>query len=161
MLNEQEHDCRIRLKDTHYKEYSNYSLLGCESYEACAKIYIQYCEYKQFGDMIPLFKEEFCTDIVERIGYYDKNNQLCAFTLAHLFPSANCAYASYFAWNYQNPKLGMGNIANKNEIARYKRLGYDYYYLGPAMPYKAKLQGYEIADVSKTYKFKNNQVIWH
>ena len=46
MLNEMEHDCRIRLKDTNYKEYSNYSILGEESYEACAKIYIQYCEYK-------------------------------------------------------------------------------------------------------------------
>ena len=152
MLNEQEHDCRIRLKDTHYKEYSNYSLLGCESYEACAKIYIQYCEYKQFGDMIPLFKEEFCMDIAERIGYYDKNNQLCAFTLAHLFPSANCAYATYFAWNYRNPKLGMGNIANKNEIARYKRLGYDYYYLGESSDYKAKLDGYEISDFFKTWQ---------
>ena len=42
MLNEMEHDCRIRLKDTNYKEYSNYSILGKESYEACAKIYIQY-----------------------------------------------------------------------------------------------------------------------
>ena len=33
--------------------------------------------------------------------------------------------------------------------------------LGPAMPYKQKLQGYEIADVSNTYKFVNNQIIWH
>tara|TARA_B100001057_G_scaffold438208_1_gene470566 strand:+ start:197 stop:532 length:336 start_codon:yes stop_codon:yes gene_type:complete len=111
--------------------------------------------------MIPLFKEEFCSDICERIGYYDKNNQLCAFTVSFLFPSANSAYATYFAWDYQNPKLGMGNIANKNEIARYKRLGYDYYYLGPEMSYKEKLQGYEIADVSKTYKIENGKVTWH
>ena len=76
--------------------------------------------------MIPLFKEEFCADIAERIGYYDKNNQLCAFTVSFLFPSASSAYATYFAWDYQNPKLGMGNIANKSEIARYKRLGYEY-----------------------------------
>ena len=161
MLNEMEHDCRIRLKDTNYKEYPNYSLLGEYSYEACAKIYIQYCEYKQFGDMIPLFKEEFCADIAERIGYYDKDNHLCAFTVSFLFPSANSAYATYFAWDYKNPKLSMGNVANKSEIARYKRLGYEYYYLGPAMPYKQKLQGYEIADVSNSYKFVNNRITWH
>ena len=161
MLNEMEHDCRIRLKDTNYKEYPNYSLLGEYSYEACAKIYIQYCEYKQFGDMIPLFKEEFCADIAERIGYYDKDNQLCAFTVSFLFPSANSAYATYFAWDYKNPKLSMGNVANKSEIARYKRLGYEYYYLGPAMPYKQKLKGYEIADVSNSYKFVNNRITWH
>ena len=55
----------------------------------------------------------------------------------------------------------MGNNANKKEIAKYKRLGYDYYYLGPTMSYKEKLQGYEIADVSKTYKIENGKVTWH
>ena len=68
-----EHDCRIRLKDTNYKEYSNYSILGEESYEACAKIYIQYCEYKQFGDMIPLFKEEFNAK-QEAVAWFKEDN---------------------------------------------------------------------------------------
>ena len=85
----------------------------------------------------------------------------------YLFFISKCRvqHTTYFAHGIiQNPKLSMGSIANKNEIARYKRLGYDYYYLGPAMPYKQKLQGYEIADVVKSYKFVNNRIIgikWH
>ena len=43
-------------------------------------------------------------------------------------------------------KLGLGHVANKNEIALYKRLGYDYYYLGESSDYKSKLQGYEISN---------------
>ena len=48
--------------------------------------------------------------------------------------------------NYKNKKLGLGHVANKNEIALYKRLGYDYYYLGESSDYKSKLQGYEISN---------------
>ncbi|GIS09210.1 MAG: hypothetical protein CM15mP113_3400 [Pseudomonadota bacterium] len=94
-----EFDLRIQTKREIFKLF----LLGEYSYEACAKIYIQYCEYKQFGDMIPLFKEEFCADIAERIGYYDKDN--------HLLPSQYFFYSqvltqhiAYFAWDYKNPK---------------------------------------------------------
>jgi arginyl-tRNA--protein-N-Asp/Glu arginylyltransferase len=160
MLNEMECDCRIRLKDTNYKE-TNYVLLEPDAYEECVQIYIKYCQYKQFGDMIPLFKEEFSLDIAERIGYTDKDNRLCAFSVIWKLPSVNSLYTSYFAWDYLNPELRIGNKSVRSEIARYKRLGYDYYYLGPAMPYKKQLQGYEIADVTKTFKFKNNHVIWH
>ena len=98
--------------------------------------------------------------ITERVGYYDKENQLCAFTLVWKLPSVNSVYASYFAWDYKNPKLSIGNVANKNEIARYKRLGYDYYYLGTAMDYKTKLQGFELVNVRDTYYFKNGKIIW-
>ena len=55
----------------------------------------------------------------------------------------------------------MGNIANKNEIARYKRLGYDYLYLGGYCEYKTKLQGYELVNVKNTYKIKDGKVTWH
>ena len=156
-----EWDVRINLKNTNYSEYSNYALLSPDSYQKCVSIYIDYVNYKKFPQMFPLFEEEFKLDIIERVGYYDNQNELCAFTLVWKLPSVNSTWASYFAWDYKNPKLSMGNIANKSEIARYKRLGYEYYYLGPAMPYKQKLQGYEIADVSNSYKFENNRITWH
>ena len=155
-----EWDCRIRLKDTNYKEYSNCSLLEPSSYDACVRIYVAYAEHKKFPQMFPLFYEDFTNPITERVGYYDKNNQLCAFTLVWRLPSVNSVYASYFAWDYKNPKLSMGNIANKNEIARYKRLGYDYYYLGTAMEYKTKLQGFELVNVRDTYYFKDGKIYW-
>tara|TARA_Y100000589_G_scaffold171970_1_gene163259 strand:+ start:426 stop:947 length:522 start_codon:yes stop_codon:yes gene_type:complete len=156
-----EWDVRINLKNTDYKEYSNCSLLSPDAYQKCVSIYIDYVNYKKFPQMFPLFEEEFKLDIIDRVGYYDKNNKLCAFTLVWRLPSVNSTWASYFAWDYKNPKLGMGNIANKNEIARYKRLGYDYLYLGPYAKYKTKLQGFELVNVRDTYKFKNNQISWH
>ena len=42
-------------------------------------------------------------------------------------------------------ELGLGHIAN-SEIALYKRLGFDYFYLGESSDYKAKLDGYEISN---------------
>ena len=43
-------------------------------------------------------------------------------------------------------------MANKNECALYKRLGYEYYYLGEDSPYKSKLDGYEISHFFKTWQ---------
>ena len=152
--------CRIRLKDTNYQEYENFRMLDSSYYKECLEIYRKYVEYKEFDDVVPIFKEEFETHHCDVLGYYDQNH-LVAFTLAYRFDSLNSVWGDQFAWDYENPKLSMGHIANKHEFAYYKRLGYDYYYLGPAMSYKEKLQGYEIADVSKTYKFVNNHIIWH
>ena len=156
-------DVRINLKNTNYKEYSNCVLLDESAYVKCVEIYAKYVEYKKFPQMFPLFEEEFKlpSDRLDRLGYYDKQNQLCAFTLVWKFPSANSIWATYFAWDYENPKLSMGNIANKNEIARYKRLGYDYLYLGGYCEYKTKLQGYELVNVKNTYKIKDGKVTWH
>jgi len=156
-------DIRINLKNTNYKEYSNCVLLDESAYVKCVEIYAKYVEYKKFPQMFPLFEEEFKlpSDRLDRLGYYDKQNQLCAFTLVWKFPSANSIWATYFAWDYENPKLSMGNIANKNEIARYKRLGYDYLYLGGYCEYKTKLQGCELVNVKNTYKIKDGKVTWH
>ena len=52
----------------------------------------------------------------------------------------------------QNKKLGLGHIANKSEIALYKRLGFDYFYLGESSDYKAKLDGYEISNFFDTWQ---------
>ena len=137
--------CRIRLKDTNYQEYHNCRILDSSSFGRCLEIYRQYVTYKKFEDIVPIFIEEFELPHSDVIGYYD-GNELVAFTLAYRFKSVNSVWAEQFAWNYENKKLSLGHIANKNEIALYKRLGYDYYYLGESSDYKAKLDGYEISN---------------
>ena len=89
----------------------------------------EYVNYKKFDDVVPIFREEFELPHTDIIGYYD-GNELAAFTLAYKFKSVNSVWADQFAWNYRNKKLSLGHVANKNEIALYKKLGYDYFYLG-------------------------------
>ena len=141
--------CRIRLKDTNYQEYFNYRILGSSSFDKCLEIYREYVTYKKFDDVVPIFREEFELPHSDIIGYYD-GNDLVAFTLAYKFKSVNSLWADQFAWNYQNKKLSLGHVANKSECALYKRLGYDYYYLGEEADYKAKLDGYEISNFFET-----------
>ena len=109
----------------------------------------RYVTYKKFDDVVPIFQEEFELPHSDIIGYYD-GNDLVAFTLAYKFKSVNSVWADQFAWNYQNKKLSLGHVANKSECALYKRLGYDYYYLGEEADYKAKLDGYEISNFFET-----------
>ena len=143
--------CRIRLKDTNYQEYHNYRILDGSSFNRCLEIYKQYVTYKKFKDIVPIFVEEFELPHSDVIGYYD-GNELVAFTLAYRFKSANSVWADQFAWDYKNKKLGLGHIANKNEIALYKRLGFDYFYLGESSDCKAKLDGYEISNFFDTWQ---------
>ncbi len=143
--------CRIRLKDTNYQEYHNYRILDGSSFNRCLEIYKQYVTYKKFKDIVPIVVEEFELPHSDVIGYYD-GNELVAFTLAYRFKSVNSVWADQFAWNYKNKKLGLGHIANKSEIALYKRLGFDYFYLGESSDYKAKLDGYEISNFFDTWQ---------
>ena len=114
--------CRIRLQETNYQEYHNYRILDSSSFRRCLEIYREYVTYKKFDDVVPIFQEEFELPHTDIIGYYDEN-ELVAFTLAYKFKSVNSVWADQFAWNYQNKKLSLGHVANKNEIALYKRLG--------------------------------------
>ena len=137
--------CRIRLKDTNYQEYHNYRILDSSCFNRCLEIYRQYVTHKNFKDIVPIFVEEFELPHSDVIGYYD-GNELVAFTLAYRFKSVNSVWADQFAWNYKNKKLSLGHKANKSECALYKRLGFDYFYLGESSDYKAKLDGYEISN---------------
>ena len=143
--------CQIKLKDTNYQEVANYKLLDSSFYDECFEIYRKYCEYKNFDSVIPIFREEFEQNNCDIVGYYD-NDKLVAFSLVYRFDSLNSVYGDQFAWDYENPKLSIGHMANKNECALYKRLGYEYYYLGEDSPYKSKLDGYEISHFFKTWQ---------
>ena len=123
--------CRIRLQETNYQEYHNYRILDSSCFNRCLEIYRQYVTHKNFKD---------------------DGNELVAFTLAYRFKSVNSVWADQFAWDYKNKKLGLGHVANRSECALYKKLGFDYYYLGEEAEYKKKLDGYEISNFFETWQ---------
>lgn len=135
--------CRIDLSKTAYVELNNYKILDVSYYEQIKNIYKQYCAYKKFKSVIPIFYEELESQYNEVLGYYN-NNELIAFSLINLYPTDRSAYAEQFAWNYENPKLRLGYESLKSECARYKRLGYKYLYIGEYNEYKTQFSGFEI-----------------
>jgi hypothetical protein len=133
---------RIDLSKTFYKNIKNYQFLYSPPIEELQNIYKEYCSYKAFKSVMPIFDSEFTDSKNEVIGYYD-NNELIAFSLLRLYDSYNVE-AIQFAWNYKNPKLSLGINSLKNECAIYKDRGFKYLYLGGADEYKKKIDGFEL-----------------
>ena len=105
-------------------------------------IYKQYCRYKQFPSVMPIFDSEYTDPKNDIIGYFDNDN-LVAFSLLRRYDADNVE-AIQFAWTYANPKLRLGILSLKHECALYKKLGYRYLYLGGADEYKSQIDGFEI-----------------
>jgi len=134
---------RVNLLRTNYSLFDGAKLILDPDKEQLRRIYSKYCAYKKFESVEPLF--DFDIDTSDTIGYYD-NNTLVAFTLVQRLDSQSVR-GIQFAWDYSNPKLKLGWIANYHECAYYKKLGYYYYYLGQHDAYKSKIDGYEILGV--------------
>lgn len=134
---------RICLQLTNYSLYSGAALIENPDKGVLRHIYASYCRHKKFVSVEPLF--DFDIDNSDVIGYYD-NSELVAFTLVQRL-DAESVRGIQFAWDYVNPKLRLGWIANYHECAYYKSLGYKYYYLGEHQSYKSHLEGYEILGV--------------
>ena len=105
-------------------------------------IYQQYCRYKQFASVMPIFASEYADQKNDIIGYFDNDN-LLAFSLLRRYDADNVE-ALQFAWTYTNPKLRLGIKSLEHECAVYKKLGYKYLYLGGADEYKSQVDGFEI-----------------
>lgn len=135
---------RIDLKKTNYKEL-DYALLDHRHFPLLEKVYNSYTKQKNFSSNFPLFIEEVLNPYTEVLGYYNSNGDISAFSLIYLYPSKHSARAEQFAWDYANPKDRLGYKSLRSECARYKRLGYQYLYVGEWAPYKAELQGFEQA----------------
>lgn len=134
---------RVRLQNTNYSLYSGASIITNPDKAKLRSIYAEYCSYKKFTSVEPLF--DFEIDNSDTIGYYE-GSELVAFTLVQRL-DAESVRGVQFAWNYSNPSLRLGWIANYHECAFYKSLGYLYYYLGTHDSYKSKIDGYEILGV--------------
>jgi hypothetical protein len=131
---------RIDLTKTNYKLDSNASILLNPNIEVLNTIYTNYCEYKKFSSVEPLFKYEIINSDI--IGYFDQSNLVAFSIISHLDEMS--VRGVQFAWDYKNPSLQLGWKANYHECAWYKQLGYKYYYLGSHHPYKENISGYEI-----------------
>jgi len=134
--------CRIDLSKTNYIQLDNWYYISTPNIDQLNNIYKQYCVYKNFNSVMPLFDIHYKNTNVEIIGY-KHNNELVAFSLINLFDQENCE-CPQFAWNYKNPELKLGIESLKNECAIYKERGFKYYYLGLADKYKEQIDGYEV-----------------
>lgn len=133
---------RIDLSKTNYTVLDNFKVITNPDLYELHQIFKKYCQYKKFASVEPMWDMEFIWDHNDVLGYYDNTN-LVAWSVVTKY-NRNDVYAVQFAWDYANPKLGLGIASLKSECAYYKSQGYKYYYLGEAHKYKQDLDGFEI-----------------
>jgi hypothetical protein len=134
---------RINLEKINYTTLqSNWEFVRDPDINALNNIYAQYCKYKKFQSVMPIFDSEYTDPHVDIIGYFDNQN-LVAFSLLKKYDCDNVE-AVQFAWTYHNPKLRLGITSLEHECALYKQLGYKFLYLGGADEYKTTIDGFEI-----------------
>ena len=134
---------RIDLEQTSYSTMqSNWGFISNPDTVLLNNIYLQYCKYKKFPSVMPIFDCEYTDTRNDVIGYYD-HHQLVAFSIIRKYDNKNIE-AVQFAWTYHDPKLRLGIRSLEHECALYKHAGYKFLYLGEANEYKSKIQGFEI-----------------
>ena len=89
--------CRIDLSKTNYTILSNSRLLKDPDVELCRHIYRQYCAYKGFKSVEPLFNLDFTMLYNDVIGYFD-GNHMVAFSLVNNYAAERSVYAMQFCF---------------------------------------------------------------
>lgn len=133
---------RINLKETNYNLIENCLIQESPNEQLIQKIYKEYCRYKKFKSVMPIFSSEL-TDEKNDIILYKDNDKIVAFSILRRYDEKNVE-AIQFAWNYEKPELRLGIESLKHECALYKSKGFEYLYLGGADEYKRKIQGFEL-----------------
>lgn len=133
---------RVKLRETNYQKTDNWKYINDIDVDHLNTIYKQYCEYKNFDSVMPIFEIQYRDLNTDIIGYFYQE-ELVAFSLVKRYDNKN-AELLQFAWNYKNPELLLGLESLKNECAIYKERGYEYLYLGSDEKYKRFLDGFEI-----------------
>jgi len=133
---------RIDLSKTNYIPTVSWKYLTDPDITKLNSIYRDYCKYKHFASVMPIFDSRYTDPMTDVIGYYD-GEKLAAFSLIKRYDNKN-ALCDQFAWNYNNPKLRLGIETLKAECAIYKERGFNYLYLEQAHLYKANMDGFEI-----------------
>jgi len=133
----------LRKKDIEVK------ILNSFDYDLLSTIYKKYIKYRNF------YEEGFENDseVFEKKDYidwkyfiyYHKNNPV-AFTEFKVFDNKH-VLSGQFAWDYENPKLGLGTYATLYEIDWSYKNKYKNYYLSygyeTTSKYKSKYKGFE------------------
>lgn len=135
---------RINLDLTDYNEVVDWAYLDKtkDQIDFCQLIYHQYCAYKKFSSVMPLFAARLQETTADLLGYFDQGDMV-AFSLIRRFDNEN-ALCDQFAWTYHDPSLRLGIETMKTECAIYKRRGFRYLYLEQAHSYKKEISGFEI-----------------
>jgi len=133
---------RIDLSKTNYEIKVKWEYLRDPDIPRLNNIYRDYCKYKHFASVMPMFDSRYTDPMTDVIGYYDAD-RLVAFSLIRRYDDKH-ALCDQFAWNYNNPRLRLGIETMKAECAIYKARGFDYLYLEQAHLYKASMDGFEI-----------------
>ena len=133
---------RIELSKTNYNESVTWEYLRNPDVVMLNKIYRDYCIYKHFASVMPIFDSRYTDTMTDVIGYYD-NQRLVAFSLIKRYDNSN-ALCDQFAWNYHKPKMRLGIESLQTECAIYKARGFKYLYLEQAHLYKQNMAGFEI-----------------
>jgi len=133
---------RINLSQTNYTQSVEWQYLRDPDIPVLNKIYRDYCIYKHFASVMPIFDSRYTDSMTDVIGYYD-NNKLVAFSLIRRYDNKN-ALCDQFAWNYHNPRLRLGIQTLQTECAIYRERGFQYLYLEQAHLYKQSMAGFEL-----------------
>lgn len=133
---------RINLAKTDYTSDVKWAYLATPNITQLNAIYRDYCKYKRFASVMPIFDSRYTDPMTDVIGYYD-GDQLAAFSLIKRYDDRN-ALCDQFAWNYRNPRLRLGIETLKTECAIYKARGFEYLYLEQAHLYKQEIDGFEL-----------------
>ncbi len=133
---------RIDLSKTNYISSVKWDYIRNPDIAKLNTIYRDYCKYKHFASVMPIFDSRYTDPMTDVIGYYD-GDKLAAFSLIRRYDNKN-ALCDQFAWNYNNPRLRLGIETLKTECAIYKERGFRYLYLEQAHLYKSQIDGFEI-----------------
>jgi hypothetical protein len=136
---------RINLAKTTYEPSVNWQYIVNRDANTLAqldRIYRDYCVYKKFASVMPMFHSRYTDPMADVIGYYDQD-QLVAWSLIRRFDDHN-ASCEQFAWTYHNPRLRLGIETMKTECAIYRAQGFKYLYLEQAHLYKQEINGFEL-----------------
>jgi len=133
---------RIDLSKTNYAPTVTWEIIKDPDVAKLNNIYRDYCKYKRFASVMPIFDSRYTDPMTDVIGYYD-GDTLAAFSLIRRYDNKN-ALCDQFAWNYNNPRLRLGIETMKAECAIYKARGFQYLYLEQAHLYKSQIDGFEL-----------------
>jgi hypothetical protein len=133
---------RIDLSKTNYESTVKWEYLRNPDIVKLNLIYRDYCKYKHFASVMPIFDSRYTDPMTDVIGYYDQD-RLVAFSLIRRYDDHN-ALCDQFAWNYHNPKLRLGIETLQTECAIYRERGFHYLYLEQAHLYKQSIAGFEL-----------------
>lgn len=135
--------CRLNLLQTNYTPYSTFNLLKKQNIDIdlLTNIYRQYCDYRNYDSVQPIFDSQWFDQDNDVFGYYHDEN-LVAWSLCRKYDSENVE-SIQFAWDYKMPSLRLGIKSIETECWHYRDRNYKYLYLGTIDRYKTQLQGFE------------------